>query len=228
MNFERFICLLEFFITLFTGIQVKYTIDERCFLNMDLYADELIYMNMAEVLHYQVQFQIRDISHSINHEKRLNPNKIIELNKCPYEDFKLDKIEFFPPSTAFIQELSNHFRRYTHDDNYHLCQECEKLFSINKYQKTNCDSSVFRFIDKVRLLTMTLFSIIDINYLEQMIEKNEDNEDEEQNINFKGTMILRNEDVFNEFKITYIIKAYLCPKIIKPILKLNHIFRNIF
>ena len=228
MNFEKFICLLEYFITLFTGIQVKYTIDERCFLNMDLYADELIYMNMAEVLHYQVQFQIRDISHSINHEKRLNPNKIIELNKCPYEDFKLDKIEFFPPSTAFIQELSNHFRRYTHDDNYHLCQECEKLFSINKYQKTNCDSSVFRFIDKVRLLTMTLFSIIDINYLEQMIEKNEDNEDEEQNINFKGTMILRNEDVFNEFKITYIIKAYLCPKIIKPILKLNHIFRNIF
>ena len=228
MNFEKFICLLEFFITLFTGIQVKYTIDERCFLNMDLYADELIYMNMAEVLHYQVQFQIRDISHSINHEKRLNPKRIIELNKCPYEDFLLDKIEFFPPSTAFIEGLSNHFRRYTHDDNYHLCQECEKLFSIYKYQKTNCDSSVFRFIDKVRLLTMTLFSILDIHYLELMIEKNEDNEEEEQYINFKGTMILRNEDVFNEFKITYIIKAYLCPKIIKPILKLNHIFRNIF
>ena len=55
--------------------------------------------------------------------------------------------------------------------------------------------------------------ILDIHYLEQMIEKNEDNEEEEQYINFKGTMVLRNEDVFNEFKITYIIKAKYSPEI---------------
>ncbi len=35
----------------------------------------------------------------------------------------------------------------------------------------NCDSNVFKFINKVRLLTMTLFIIINIDYLEQMIEK---------------------------------------------------------
>ena len=42
IDLEKFICLLEFFIGLFTGIQVKYTIDELGFLNMDLYANELI------------------------------------------------------------------------------------------------------------------------------------------------------------------------------------------
>ena len=229
MNFEKYICLLEFFITLFTGIQIKYTIDEQGLLNMDLYADELIYMNMAEILHYQVQFQIRDISHLNEEDNSISPNRIIELNKCQYEDFLSDKIEFYPPSTAFIQELCNHYRRYNHDDEYHLCQECEQLFSKYKYKKTECDSSVFRFIDKVRLLTMTLFSIMDINHLEKMIEKNknEDNEKEPNNI-FLATMIHNNEDVFNEFNIFYVIKAYLCPKIIKPIRKLNSIFRNIF
>ena len=228
INFERFICLLEFFITLFTGIQVKYSIDELGFLNMDLYAEEPFYMDMAEILHYQVQFQIRDISYSNNKIKKLNQNLIIKLNNCQYEDFLLDKIEFFPPSTTFIQEISNHFRRYDKNDNYHLCHECEKLFSINKYQKAECNSSVFRFIDKVRLLTMTLFSIIDINYLEKMIEENKDEDDEKKHNLFKGTMLLRNEDVFNQFKLFYIIKVYLSPFITKPIIKLNNIFRNIF
>ena len=229
MNFEKYICLLEFFITLFTGIQVKYTIDEQGFLNMDLYADELIYMNMAEIFHYQVQFQIRDISHSIEEENSINPDIIIDLNKFQYEDFLFDKIEFFPPSTAFIQELCNHYRRYTNDDKYHLCQECEQLFSIYKYKKTECDSSVFRFIDKARLLTMTLFSIMDINILETMIEKNKDEETEKEPNNvFLATMIHNNEDVFNEFNIFYVIKAYLCPTIINPTKKLNHVFRNIF
>ena len=66
---------------------------------------------MAEILHYQVQFQIRDISH-INHRNKneLTQKLFINLNKCQYEDFQRDKIEYFPPSTAFIQELSNHFR----------------------------------------------------------------------------------------------------------------------
>ena len=87
MSFQKFICLLEFFITLFTGIQVKYSIDELGFLNMDLYADEPIYMDMAEILHYQLQFQIRDISYSSNEKKQLNQKLIIQLNNVQYEDF---------------------------------------------------------------------------------------------------------------------------------------------
>ena len=228
IDLEKFICLLEFFIGLFTGIQVKYTIDELGFLNMDLYANELIYMNMAEILHYQVQFQIRDISHTQNNKNELTQKLFIDLNKCQYENFQRDKIEYFPPSTAFIQELSNHFRRYSHNDSYHLCPECEKLFSQNKYIEVSCDSSVFRFIDKVRLLTKILSGIIDINYLEKMIESNSKEEDNEENNIFKTTMILRNEDVFKEFDILYIIRTYLFPIITKQVLKLNNIFRNIF
>ena len=233
LDFEKFICLLEFFISLFTGIQVKYSIDELGFLNMDLYADELNYMNMAEILHYQVQFQIRDISHTSDKDNKINPKLIIHLNNCQYEDFNKDKIEFFPPSTTFIKELSNHYRRYTHNDNYHLCEECEKMFVMNEYKEVQCNSSVFRFIDKVRLLTMTLYGVLDKTYLEKAIEKkenegNEEEQNEEEDKIFKTTMILRNEDVFNEFKLFDIIQAYLCPIINKPILKLNNTFRNIF
>ena len=227
LNFEKFIFFIEFYITLFTGIQVKYSIDELGFLNMDLYASELMFMNMAEILHYQVQFQIRDISHHQSNKEKINQNLIIELNNRQYEDFDKNKIEFFPPSTAFIQELCNHFRRYTKNDNYHLCEKCEKLFSENNYIKAECDSSVFRFIDKVRLLLMTLSGVMNISYLEKMIELNANEDNEESNI-FKGTMILRNEDVFNKFEIISIIKTYLCPIITKQIAKLNNTFRNIF
>ena len=231
IDFEKFICIIEFFVCLFTGIQVKYSIDELGFLNMDFYADESIYMNMAEILHYQVQFQIRDISHSANEEKTINPNLIIQLNTQQYEDFKKEKIEFFPPSTAFIQELYYHFRRYDNIDNYHLCKECEQLFSQNSIKNVSCDSSVFRFIDKVRLILMTLSGILDINYIEKMIklnsEENAENEEEQGSI-FKATMILRNEDVFNEFKDIFSFRDYLCPVITKSITKLDNKFRNIF
>ena len=36
---------------------------------MDFYASEDIYMNMAEILHYKVQFQIRDKSYSQEQQK---------------------------------------------------------------------------------------------------------------------------------------------------------------
>ena len=44
---------------------------------------------------------------------------------------------------------------------------------------------------------MTLFGIFNVNYLEKMIEKNKDEDDEKKHNLFKGTMLLRNEDVFN-------------------------------
>ena len=227
LDFQKFICLLEFFLSLFTGIQVKYSIDELGFLNMDLYASESIYMNMAEILHYQVHFQIRDISHFQDEEYK-KPN-LIHLNTQQYHEYNLDKIEFFPPCTAFIQALSNKFRRYTINDNYHLCPECEKSFFLNKFENVPCKSSVFRFIDKSRLLIMTLSGIIDINYLENMIMSNndEDNEDSQNQI-FKATMILRNEELLEELKDPFIFKTYFIPFQTKKNKKLNNIFRNLF
>ena len=227
IDFQKFICLLEFFLSLFSGIQVKYSIDELGFLNMDLYASEPIYMNMAEILHYQVHFQIRDISHFQGEQnKKLN---LIHLNTKQYHEYNLDKIEYFPPSTAFIQELSNKFRRYTKNDNYHLCPECEKFFFIKNIEKVPCNSSVFRFIDKTRLLFMTLSGIMDITYLENMIKENNDEDnDDSQNKLFKATMILRNEELLDELKDPLIFSSYLLPFQTKRNKKLNNIFRNIF
>ena len=228
LDFQMFICLLEFFFSLFAGIQVKYSIDELGFLNMDLYANEIIYMNMAEILHYQVHFQIRDISHFKNEEENIKPN-FIHLNTKQYHEYNKEKIEYFPPCTAFIQELSNKFRRYTINDNYHLCPECEKLFSKSKVEKVPCNSSVFRFIDKTRLLIMTLSGIIDINYLIKKIKSNndEDNDDSENKL-FKATMILRNEKLLDELKDPFIFKSYLSPIHIQKNKKLNLLFRNIY
>ena len=60
-NFENFVCFLEFFIVLFTGIKTKYYLDELTNLNMDFYADEKNLMNLAETFRYRVQFRIKDI-----------------------------------------------------------------------------------------------------------------------------------------------------------------------
>ena len=228
IDFQKFICLLEFFLSLFCGIQVKYSIDELGFLNMDLYASELIYMNMAEIFHYQVHFQIRDISHASGDENKNKPN-LIHLNTKQYHEYNLEKIEYFPPSTAFIEELSNKFRRYTIKDSFHLCSECEKFFSRNKIEKAPCNSSVFRFLDKTRLLIMTLEGIIDINYLEKMIKSNNDEDnDDTQNQLFKATMILRNEELLDDIKDPLIFKSYLIPVNIKQNKRLNYIFRNLY
>ena len=226
IDFQKFICLLEFFISLFSGIQVKYSIDELGFLNMDLYSSESIYMNMAEILHYQVQFQIRDIPHEQDNEDQSKPN-LISLNTKQYHEYKLEKLEYFPPSTTFYEDLSNRFRRYTLNDNYHLCQECEKYFSRNKIERPTCDSSVFRFIDKTRLLIMTITGIIDINYLEQKIQSNNDDEDQQEKL-FKATMIFRNEDLINELKDPFTFSSYFLPIQTKQNNKLDNIFRNLF
>ena len=226
IDFQKFICLLEFFISLFTGIQVKYSIDELGFLNMDFYASESIYMNMAEILHYQVQFQIRDVPHKQNQEKSSKPN-LIRLNTKQYHDYKLEKMQFFPPSTTFYEDLSNKFRRYTLNDNYHLCEECEKYFSRNKIEKPTCNSSVFRFIDKTRLLIMTITGIIDINYIEKKIQLNNENEYGQEKL-FKATMIFSNEDSLNELKDPFIFSSYFLPIQTKKNKKLNNIFRNLF
>ena len=229
IDFQKFICILEFFITLFSGIQVKYSIDELGFLNMDLYAREIIYMNMAEILHYQVQFQIRDKSHSQDEEEDKNKPNFIYLNTRQYHEVNIDEIEYFPPSKDFSQKLSNKFRRYSINDYYHLCSECESLFSRNKAERHLCNSSVFRFIDKTRLLIAVLSGIIDMNYLEKVIKENNDEDNEyEQSKLFKETMILRNEELLEELKDPFIFSSYFVPLQTKKNKKLDNYFRNIY
>ena len=123
-DFEKFVCYLEYFITLFTGIQIKYSIDELGLLNMDLYASEKIFMKMAEILHYIAQFQIKDKSYFKGEEEIYKSVELlIKLNNKQYENFDFDKLEYFPVYAPFMFPLKDNFRRYDENDNYHLCKD---------------------------------------------------------------------------------------------------------
>lgn len=80
INFKKFISYLEFFITLFSGIKVKYYIDELGLLDMDFYADESTFMYIAETLHYQTQFKILGIS-TLHKYKEKRGNKQFKVKK---------------------------------------------------------------------------------------------------------------------------------------------------
>ena len=220
-DFEKFVCYLEYFITLFTGIQVKYSIDELGLLNMDFYASENTFMKMAEILHYVTQFQIRDRSY-YKGKKGKSKKTIIDLNNEQYENYDFDKLEYFPVSTTFMISLKNNFRRYDKNDCYHLCEKCSNL--QNQNTPIECDSSLFRFIDKTRLLYMTLIPILKIGYIEKMIKSKNNH------INqiFKSSMFLRNESVLNNLNDKYIIKSYLSPKQTPDTRKIDNVFKNTF
>ena len=221
-DFEKFICYLEYFITLFTGIQVKYSIDELGLLNMDFYSSEDIFMEMAEILHYKVQFQITDKSYYQGKRQR-KKIPIIKLNNRQYENYEFDKIEYFPTYSSFIPSLANNFRRYDENDNYHLCKKCMNILSLDEIPKESCSSSCFRFIDKTRLLFMTLLDILNIELIEKMIKL------ESNYINniFKSSIFLRNESVLNTISDDLIILSYLSPIQTIKSKKLDYIFRNI-
>ena len=220
-DFEKFVCYLEYFITLFTGIQVKYSIDELGLLNMDFYASENTFMKMAEILHYFTQFQIRDRSY-YKGKKGKSKKTIIDLNNEQYENYDFDKLEYFPVYTTFMISLKNNFRRYDKNDCYHLCEKCSNL--QNQNTPIECDSSLFRFIDKTRLLYMTLIPILKIGYIEKMIKSKNNH------INqiFKSSMFLRNESVLNNLNDKYIIKSYLSPKQTPDTRKIDNVFKNTF
>ena len=220
-DFEKFVCYLEYFITLFTGIQVKYSIDELGLLNMDFYASENTFMKMAEILHYVTQFQIRDRSY-YKGKKGKSKKTIIDLNNEQYENYDFDKLEYFPVYTTFMISLKNNFRRYDKNDCYHLCEKCSNL--QNQNTPIECDSSLFRFIDKTRLLYMTLIPILKIGYIEKMIKSKNNH------INqiFKSSMFLRNESVLNNLNDKYIIKSYLSPKQTPDTRKIDNVFKNTF
>jgi hypothetical protein len=222
-NFEKFICYLEYFINLFTGIQVKYSIDELGLLNMDFYSSEEIFMKMAEILHYQVQFQIIDKSYfqGKRHKKRI---PLIKLNNKQYENYDFNKIEYFPPYSTFNSSLWHNYRRYDENDNYHLCKNCMNILFENDLSDVTCSSSCFRFIDKTRLMFMTLLDILNIELIEKMIKL------ESNYINniFKSSIFLRNEQVVNNISDNLIILSYLSPIQTEKSKKLDSSFRNIF
>ena len=243
VNFEKFILYLEFFVTLFSGIQVKYYIDELEFLDMDFYCNEQNFMNLAELLHYQVQFRILTVSiyNSNSNKKEIKKKltkkkfnnfendkyvkqKLFELNKTHYEEYYLDKVEYFTPYTFFIKALANKYRRYDKYDNFHICSDCDNLSSYKKTYNLNC-SSCFKNIDKCRMISSILEDIIDLNYLEKKLKR----KSSQISKIFKFMFILQNQDQLKKYcNFNNLIKTYLIPFPIIEVKRINKIFKNVF
>ena len=253
--FEKFICYFEFFLLLFSGIKVKYYIDELCNLNMDLYASEKTLMNIAETFHYQVQFRILDlpiISSSKNdlfdrEGNRISMNNyaiskeknLFIKNQQPFEEYNMNYVENFPPFTNFIKVISNKFRRYDKHDKYHLCSECQTNASYKKAYELTC-SSCFRQIDKNRLIYSMLLNIINLALIEQSIYGSSNNnkskgskvsESSKDLIKkvFKDILIIHNTDTIQTLTSnTNVIKGFISPIEIKETKCINSTHRNLF
>lgn len=239
-SFEKFVSYIEFFITLFAGLEVKYYVDELGFLDLDLYCSEKNFMNLAETFHYYTQFRIFDlpiIKDKTNKELLRTGENLIEftgmnmkkkaiskINQLKYEDYILSNVEYYPPFTSFIKALADKFRRYDSFDNYHLCAQCEHLSSYKQTYNLNC-SSCFRIIDKIRLIYSILQSTCDF----KAIKKGMKNKKSDIKKVFKSILIIQNQE---EIKVLAgyrkLVHAFLIPIPTKKTKEINKIFRNVF
>ena len=231
-TFEKFVCFLEFFITLYTGIRTKYYMDELSNLNMDFYADENNLMYFAETFRFRVQFKIKDIPIIYDSDLKLykkRDNTIInkenfhvtkfyeinEINKAEFENFNWKRVEYFPPFTNFIKELSNHYRRYDINDKIHFCKECENL-SLKRSGEVKCSSSCFKSLDKEKLIFRSLMTVMnDDNIEESWIIKD-------------GILILNYQNIMQNTNIFSLIVTFLTPVETFETKRINKIYSNTF
>lgn len=240
-SYEKFVCYIEFFTLLFTGIKVKYFVDELARLDMDFYSDEKNLMDIAELYHYQVQFRIMDIPiiDCLNGTFTDTQNKAVELeefnsskskrifksNEVQFEDYKSDEVEFYPPYTNFIKTISDKVRRYDNNDNFHICTHCQNIQHYKSTYNLNC-SSCFRYIDKTRLIYVMLSSICDVNMIEKEMNSKKNNMIKAV---FHDIVMSHNQRVLQEnLQVGPLIKTYIIPIDSVEGKRANKIFRNTF
>ena len=239
-NFDKFVCYIEFFVLLFTGLRVKYYIDEFSNLDIDFYGKEKSIMDLAETFHYQAQFRIQDIpiigkkdgtfctrdgkEITISQYFLTKQKKVNELNTLPYHEYNNDYIELYPPYASFIKALADKFRRYDSNDNYHICMECENLSDYRQAYNLKC-SSCFRGIDKTRITYASLSTIFDIDLIKNSIEQKKEEIDKV----IKKIMYVPNYESINKtVKFTEMVHAYSTPFNDKETKRMNRILRTCF
>ena len=237
-NFENFVCFIEFFILLFCGVKAKYYIDALSYLNIDFYADEKNIMNIAESLHFQAQFRIKDIPiisqngkkkkfslYTTEEKKQIIKEKreqLLNLNSQKVPTTNQERVELYPTFCDFSRMIAHRFRRYDLNDDYHICAECEYIPNSNKCKHLKC-SSCFRQIDKDRLITLNLSCVMNFNLLKQLIKnKNEDKL-------FVDMLVNPNYDgIKNRIKNKELFINYLYPFETKEILEINKTYKDIY
>ena len=239
ISFEKFVYYIEFFSMLFTGLNIKYYIDELQNLNLDFYGSEKAFMNLAETFHYQVQFRIKDIpiilqkdgTYKSRKGKTISLDKyyltkdkeLKHLNQIQYFEYYNNQVEFFPPFTHFIKANADKFRRYDENDNFHFCDLCSNINDYIFTYNLPC-SSVFRKIDKCRLTYAALSNIMNIGFLKVSISK-----DNYLNKIIQKILFLPNHESFQrQFKFEEMLKIYSNPFRDKKTRNLNKIIRSSF
>jgi hypothetical protein len=282
-NFEQFVLILEFFISLFSGINCKYFIDELGYLDMDFYAYENSLMNMAEAHRYGLQYRImnkisienfqKDANHrkskivkkssidgiiyAVRKSKKLsqveqktdvnlefssdaseklldklndsesdsyNIDDEIEMkNKIKFEDYTEDDVTLYPPHSSFNKHNAGFYRRYDEADNYHICEECKLITKTKDSLNVTC-SSIFREIDRIRLIRATLSSIINVNII-----KSPPKDMIWISAVFKFMLVLHDYTELKELtNYEELIKTYTYPYESTEVKRLNKVFRNKF
>jgi hypothetical protein len=240
-DLELFLKYFEFLIYGLVGLRCRYHIDELGYLNIGIYAEtEKDYIILAEKLNYPLNMKILAGSRDYDLSKIHNPNqrkgylfeeigdiqnkhkkeleKIECLKKLQLEEYTTDEISLFTPYTSCLKGKVENYRRYTDKDQLHECADCVKI----KYEDSkdvSCKSSIFRNIDKERIIHIYLDKILKMDQITS------------NHSIFKYVFINHNYAAYSdEFRFRDVWKSYKSLKFSssKDVLKMNKNFRNFY
>ena len=194
--FEDFIFIFCSFIRYFTGFKIKLEIsnDKQQNIILFIYGEEDKYESIAEFFGFELQLKpyalkyedyMNKLNKANNYKKLFKKEKKEEkieltenllINKdsegnyitnhntdLQFKDLNINNKLGFPPYMPFELSKKEKFRTYNKNDDYHFC-EVDTDFNNNKCLH---DVSVFRNIDKLRLIKLSLEDIFHFNDLYQ-------------------------------------------------------------
>ena len=187
--FDDYLLILCSIIKYFNNINIRLELgDLENNVFLIIYANEKQYENLAETFEYELQ--LKPYAFKYEHYRReLNKTELLysgllsgQHEALDYDSSDLEKnayvnianegaIQFenlhfsqpflWPPYLKYDKKRKNKFRRYENDDLYHECPNINIDDDI-------CDkSSIFRNIDKIRLLNMAFDKCLRITYMKK-------------------------------------------------------------
>ena len=171
INYEDFIFIFCSIIRYYTGLNINLELSfEGNYLFMFFYGDENSYSNLCKLFDYQLQLQ----PVAINYEnKKNNNNKKKEISNLEneyeplldkmnikdiqFQDFDINNPVYWPPYFTFDENKKSKFIKYTKNDDFYF----------DNNESNNDNISIFRNIDKLRLIYSSLTQIIKFSELQK-------------------------------------------------------------
>ena len=170
INYDDFIFIFCSIIHYYSGLNINLELSfEGNYLFIFFYGDENSYSNLCKLFDYQLQLQ----PVAINFENKKNTRKkkeisnleneyeplldTVNIKDIQFQDFDINNPIYWPPYFPFDENKKNKFIKYTKNDDY--------CFDNN--ENNNDNVSIFRNIDKLRLIYSSLIQIIKFSELEK-------------------------------------------------------------